>query len=489
MSEPAIDPKPSKFSRRAYCLALTILILLNFGKAMTFIGAGQAFPEEDGINYWIMGSSFSHGDWLLRERDWAFRTPAYPAFLGGMQAAFGDHALLAVSVVQQLLVFAIALITAWICAKVTRSRAGALVGLTLSFFCISRSCFAVFAMADNLLCAVLVLYFALLLAWLNQPSYWKAGGMGALIAMAVLLKPVAEVLCVFTLPLIAYHLWRSSCFKRFWLHAAVMLVVMVALVFPWVIRNKIVFGEYFLSRFTGRTLWITCRVGRPEQMPVSFSDGPKTRALSAELAGTGATIQSSSWVVSRALASRGYRDNEVDKLMQGVMQETILAHPGQYLAGRPLRFLWFWVNPKAWCDNRWGLFYSHRGLPVGWGASEHPSAFYSPDGQVAWSVPCLAAVNTAFLKVVWHPNLIFNALVALAVALGCLFMLWKSEYRQAGLAVASVLLAISLATSCFSWPEYRFRMPLEPVMIVAVAPALISLYQWFAGRVGRKTVG
>ncbi len=56
------------------------------------------------------------------------------------------------------------------------------------------------------------------------------------------------------------------------------------------------------------------------------------------------------------------------------------------------------------------------------------------------------------------------------------------EYRESGWAVASVLLVISLTTTFFGWPECRYRMPLEPVMIVAATPLLLTIYRRVAAR-------
>ncbi len=265
----------------------------------------------------------------------------------------------------------------------------------------------------------------------------------------------------------------------------VLVAVVVVFVTPWCIRNQIIFGEFFYCRFTGRTLWITCHVERPGQVPVPFADGPKTRAPSAVLEGTGITLQSATWEVHSALRGRCYPDNEVDKLMEGAIVEGILAHPWQYLAGRPVRFIWFWVTPKGWVGNMpWGGFYSNRDLPAGWSAPfEHRDLY--PPGQVQWSVPFLEAANTAFLRAVWHPNSYLFALAALVAAASCLFMIWQPATREAGLAVASVLLIISIGTSCFTWPEYRFRMPLEPAMIVAVVAAAIAIWDCLAARIAR----
>lgn len=476
MSTTSIQPISQSRPDRTYRAVLMLLILLNFGKTLTFIGAGQPYPESDGVNYWKMGIEFAHGDWLLRGYGWAFRPPGLPVYLAAMQTAFGRYAIVATTVLQLLLDFCMALVTAWMCAKAAGNRMGALVGLALSLCCVSRSCFMVYVLADNLLCVALTLYAAVLLAWLSRPSLGKAAALGLLLAAAMLLKPVAQPLWISTLALMAYKLWRSSALRRLWRHAIVLLIVLAALLAPWYVRNKIVFGEYFLVQFTGRSLWYGCH-GRPTQMPVTNSTGPKNRALVKLLEGTNVDMQMASmWDIYRPLRQRGFSDCEADKMMEAAMVESILDHPFQYLAGRPLRFVWFWVCPKAWNEVPWGWFYYFRDLPRGWTYTfRNQPETYFPPGQVKCEVPFLRAANTAILGLVWHPNSVVFGLAALATAAGCVFAIRRPEYREPALAVASVLLVISLSTTFFGWPECRYRLPLEPAMIVAATPMLLSI--------------
>ena len=295
---------------------LMLLIFLNLAKTITFIGAGQPYPESDGVNYWKMGIELAHGDWLLRERSLAFRPPGLPAYLAIMQTAFGRYAVIAVTVLQLLLDFCMALVTAWMCAKAAGNRMGALIGLALSLCCVSRSCFMVYVLADNLLCVILTSYAAVLLAWLLRPSLGKAATLGLLLALAMLLKPVAEPLWISTLALMAYKLWRSSILRQLWRHAIIMLIVLAPLLAPWYVRNKILFGHYFLTQFTGRSLWYGAH-GRPAQMPVTNSTGPKNRALAEQLKGTNVDLQMVSiWGIYRPLRQQGFSDYEVDKLME-----------------------------------------------------------------------------------------------------------------------------------------------------------------------------
>jgi hypothetical protein len=479
VSTPTDKPITATPANGIYRCVFIVLILLNAGKALLLVGLGQPFLESDMTFYWNMGSQFAHGDWLLGEMARIHWPPGYPAFLGAIQAIFGKYAIAATPVLQISLDFGVALLTARICAKVSGNRAGALVGLLLSFLCFSRSCFAVYTMADNLFCTALVLYFASIISWLNRPSLWAAAAVGATLAFAMLVKSVAQPLCLTTLALMGYKFWRSNCLNGVWRHVAVMCVVMAALLAPWVFRNKIVFGHYVLTQFTGRALWDTIRLN-PNQMPVDNSDGPHNRRLRSLLEGTGVKMDSAdtTWPITHALRDKGYSDYEADKLMQAAALESIADHPAQYLAGRPLRFAWFWATPKPFFVLPWGSFYAAHELPAG--RNTPVARAYLPDGQVTWTVPLWQSACEAFLKVVWHPNSFVFVLGALASAIGCVLMIWDPLSREAGLAAASVLLVISLVTTFFGWPQYRFRVPLEPIMIVTVAPAVLSL--WYRGK-------
>ena len=151
-----------------YRIALVLLILLNFGKAVLIIGGGQPFPESDGLaNYWRLGTEVAHGDWMLASTPWAFRPPAFPYYFAADADALrqvcgrGDHRL--PSVVGLHGRFDNRLDLRPRHPQLRRT----LVGLALSFCCWSCSCFMIFLLADNLLCVTLVLYFAAFVAWLG----------------------------------------------------------------------------------------------------------------------------------------------------------------------------------------------------------------------------------------------------------------------------------------------------------------------------------
>ena len=221
-----------------------------------------------------MGVALTHGDWLLRERGWAFRPPGLSGLLGHHADRIRPICGHCSHRVSTAAGFLHGIGYRMDVAKVLRNRVGALIGLALSLCCVSGSCFMVYVLADNLLCVVLTLYAAVLLAWLSRPSLWKAAALGLLLALGMLLKPVAEPLLISTLALMAYKLWRSLMLRQLWRHAIILLIVLAPLLAPWYVRNKIIFGHYFLTQFTGRSLWYGSH-GRPTQMPVTNSTGPK----------------------------------------------------------------------------------------------------------------------------------------------------------------------------------------------------------------------
>ena len=217
------------------------------------------------------------------------------------------------------------------------------------------------------------------------------------------------------------------------------------------------------------------------QMPVDNADGPNNRRLRALLQGAGVNMDStdSTWPITRVLREKGYSDYDADKIIQAAAVESIVDHPVQYLAGRPLALRGSGPHPSRFSSFLGAAFMPLAAFRRGQIAFDGRAA-YIPNGQVTWTAPLWQAACKAFLRVAWHPNSIVIALSALASAAGCVVMIRDPSQREAGLAAASILLVISLTTAFFGWPQYRFRLPLEPIMIVAVVPAVLSLWHRFS---------
>jgi hypothetical protein len=230
---------------------------------------------------------------------------------------------------------------------------------------------------------------------------------------------------------------------------------------PWCIRNKICFGEVFITQFTGRASWDGCCFdGKPSQLPMSLADGPSTRQL---LRATDHCKTESlyTWTIYNNLRLAGYTEVESDRLMKQVAFGSIRANPIRFVAAAGLRYVWFWLNPKSYATQYpWG---SHYAAGVG-----KPARVPGPN-QRGWSVASLAAVNAAFLRVAWHPRWHLCAVAAIVAHAGCFLMIWNPKYRDTGLAILSLFVAIPMIVAVFGWPQQRYRMILDPAMIVAIA--------------------
>ena len=127
--------------------------------------------EGDAGHYWTDGSRMASGDWLLAQGEVeTIRTPGYPLFLALCQVVFGRHALIAATVCQQFMVFATAMVSAWICARISGTWLGGLCGLALGLFCVSQNAVADYLLSDTLFALLLTLAVAALIAWFERPA-------------------------------------------------------------------------------------------------------------------------------------------------------------------------------------------------------------------------------------------------------------------------------------------------------------------------------
>ena len=79
------------------------------------------------------------------------------------------------------------------------------------------------------------------------------------------------------------------------------------------------------------------------------------------------------------------------------------------------------------------------------------------------------------IELALHPNLWAYLGTLLFTLVGLIFMIRKREFRFVGAALALLLAYFAAATVIGASAEYRYRMPLEPIMILAIACWVTSL--------------
>jgi hypothetical protein len=156
------------------------------------------------------------------------------------------------------------------------------------------------------------------------------------------------------------------------------------------------------------------------------------------------------------LIKEGYTELEAEKLMLLVSLEALSEQRVKFVKSSFGDFIRFW-NVKE--------------LPA-WKST--PMKSPTNKGQVAWSSPGLVAIQSNFFKLVrWPPPWELYALAAMAAIFGGFIMLLGHESRTYGLMLLFTLGYFSVLTAILGgFPQYRYRMILEPAMIVLVAGAI-----------------
>jgi hypothetical protein len=465
-------------------IALAFLVLLHVAKASLFIAAGQPPLFEDSAQYWVMADDMRHGDWALAKPvPEVRRTPGYSLFLLPFQALAGSHALAAATVAQELMVVATALVAAWICWLSGGGRLGALIALALALVCVSQNSVAQYLVSDTLLCLLIALMVAAAVAWLNRPTAARAAAVGLLLGAAALVKPSAQLVCVPVAAVMAVQLWRTAgpgvslvALRRWAVHVVLMAVAMLAVLAPWMLRNEVCCGRPFLVKYLGANLWWSLFKGDVHQRfdpAIPFADTANTKAVLAKLGGVNVHKH---YAVFRKLESLGYSHLQIDDLMTGVCLDAIRQHPGLYFVSRCERFAWFWATPSGTYRPRTGVYHSPwHADPFDPAAEREMWIHGSYRGQQVWHADWY--FEQGRLNWLWHPHPLVYFFAALAAAAAVVGLSVAPRHRPLGALLGFLLLYFCVVTVLTACPEYRYRMILEPLMVVAVTLAAVAAWQ------------
>jgi len=194
---------------------------------------------------WVDSFAYSQSPSAPYESD-TWRTPGYPLFLAGVMTIAGSSPVVLV-VAQQL----VAVLSAWLFFVVARRRLGRTAATVASLLWILEPFRAYYSLWLLSLTWFVFVLLAGLWSWdrqgaLDRPGRW-AVLTGALVGFAVLVRPVAILLP----PLVCIGAgWRA---RRLGV-AAMCLAGTVAVLLPWVVRNRVVAGHWGLSHQGGAVL-------------------------------------------------------------------------------------------------------------------------------------------------------------------------------------------------------------------------------------------
>jgi hypothetical protein len=228
------------------------------------------------------------------------------------------------------------------------------------------------------------------------------------------------------------------------------------------------FGQPFLARFAGRSLWLSCFRGVPGDRldpPLPFADGPATRTI---LQSVKSANPHDTWGTFKELVRLGCSESAADNLMLQAAKEGIRENPGKFFASRCRRFIWYWLTPNETFrpntgDFRFGI--ERPKLDNGKVAAKADEGL-EVEGQSTWHARWY--FRQGRLNLLWHPHPAIYALVVLACAASIVVLAMTPKSRGLALFFVLWLGYFSAVTTLFSSPAYRYRMILEPAMIVLV---------------------
>ncbi len=432
------------------------LLLLEQFKLAAWHAAGPAPVIYDAAGYWALGTQVAQGDLWMVADPVGYRTPGYPWFLGALQRVYGAEAWRAASLLQHSAVWLTSLLTALWVFSLSRSGWLTCAALVLRGGSLAAASFAGSLLTESLYGPILVgtlwaLTWAMTgRAWLGR--WWLVG---CLLGVGALLRPAHLGL----VPVILVGVWIAEspptwrerlrgCARRLAVAGGVALLICG----PWIGRNMAVFGRPQLVIFLGRELWISVYgVGRPAAPPLPETE--RGRALRASVERVAPEVNwANNWEVSRALRRTGLDDAATDDAMRAVAWEGLVAEPARFAMRVGWRAVDFWRSvydrePQLYGD-RFDPGSAPRGQNV-WGSAEarRRRAVWLDRGGENW----LLVVEVGSL---------------LGLLGACGLWLHPGTWRI-GVVLLTALLSVGLLTALLDLPAYRYRMVLEPVLIVA----------------------
>jgi 4-amino-4-deoxy-L-arabinose transferase-like glycosyltransferase len=292
---------------------------------------------------------------------------------------------------------------------------------------------------------------------------------GITFGAAVLTKPVAQFAGLIVCGWILFGRRGETPWRLRIAHSSLALATALAIVAPWLVRNKVNFGQPFLTRVAGRSLWWSCFKGNPADRldpPIPFADGPATRKVCQAVK---TVSPHDTWGTFKELVKLGCSESAADELMLRGAKEAIRANPWKYFLSRCRRYIWFWLTPNETYRPNTGDFRFGVDRPKwDYGASIVPQGADSGavKEQSTWHGQWY--FQQGRLNLLWQPHPVIYAIAILACAASICILALTPPSRGVALFFALWLGYFSAVTTIFGCPAYRYRMILEPAMIVLV---------------------
>ena len=443
-----------------------LLLLLIATKAAAILLAGPVPIQRDALGYWKLSVLVMQGDVLMFQAPIAYRTPVYPWFLAAIRFLSGSHTLQTLTVIQGLFSLGSIIIAASIAARITKLPRAFVLTLAVSLPIVSSFVFDAAVLSESMFIFMFMLNLLAILDYAKYGTATRASWVGLTFAITLLTRPIIILIWIphlFFLLLI--HLRKNGRlrslskktipYRNRLYHLVLASLVIMACVAPWMLRNQILFGKPFLTEFVGRNIWIvTFREGAGASLPMP--SGASAEELLKRLKQVNAADQwQDTWQVSNALVRSGLSDAAADQLMKKVALQAAQENQSTFAYKAFRRVINYWRCAAT-------------DLPP---QGEPSAPVY---GQQTWS-HTIPLANLA-LKYRFSQSVILNTLLLSGLTFCVVLLIANYPTRAYGIWILSMLAYFSIVTGILEIPDFRYRIVVEPLVVLSFGSALAILF-------------
>jgi 4-amino-4-deoxy-L-arabinose transferase-like glycosyltransferase len=320
-----------RLDKRAFAVVMTAIIV-----RLIWIVAVKAQPVSDFLFYFLRSGEVARGQgYLFNGHATAYWPPGYPFVLAVFFKALGQSLAVA-----KLLNVAMWTVSAWLMyvlgKRIGGPTAGLIAGMVVALY--PEYVFFTGLVASENLFVLLMSVSAVLLTFRPKSAranYGLAAVIGLLLGWGIITRP-ASVLLPLTICVVVWIVRRRD---RGFTTALVIGLCGILAIAPWVIRNRVVMGEWVLATNGGASVWGGAHQGstgtfmRPEEQP--------------------------SWMKpAYTIEAELLQNREGGKVAQAYMR----AHPWAWLSMAPTKLVGMFDEPGGL---NWNLVYDANGMPGG----------------------------------------------------------------------------------------------------------------------------
>ena len=445
----------SRWPMDRFRVVVFVLVAIDLACHLVTFADGPVPLVLDAAQYWSIGGMVVDGDWFQLEAADASRTPVYPYYVALNRGLFGQYALFSLIVLQHVFVFTTSIITGLAGARLCRNRWAFVAGYAANLLFLTRLWNANAVVTETMFTLLFAIAIVLILFYHQTPRLKYAIGAGLFFGLATLVRPVPQLLAPVLAGTIFLHAFLRDDrlkLKKAFGHTAVFVLTSTLVLLPCFIRNKVIYDQFFLTKLSAINKWdVSFHGGSCANLP--WPETPAARQLTELLGSTSNQLDTRhSNTVLKRLREKGLEADEAHTLMTRVCHDAIQRHPGKF----------FWKAFKR-TVNYWRCI-------AGWPPySNDPSPTLMD--QYVWRWDLIADPYRSVLQRAPATSLWWNQLFSLAVWLSVVRLMWRRETRLGGIAFALTFLYFCTVTGLVEIENYRYRMILEPAMVLCVVQA------------------